>query len=349
MPPYLTQSLIGISESPNTDSLGNNWNRTSLLSDYKNPCWKARNDTIQCLPYFHLIGSDKCGSTDLFNRITHHPDVETCTCTLGKESSYWSWRRYGFFHKRMNDRHQTFSDYIDVFREASVKIKAHTVNGYHSEIVGDGTPMDFWDFRGWTRIPQNRGLKEPLVLTPHLMRHVYKHMKFLLIFRNPIDRLYSDYFFMNYGHSPESFHDHVILSIRMMENCIRDNSLRTCMFSWKMYHQLPTRLHIGCYSVFLKEWLAVFPREDFLILKTEDYKIDALGTLRDVFNFLLLPPLNETAMDNLTELKRRHETKSKKRAPAMKNITRTILHEFYAEYNKELAFILQDDRFLWET
>ncbi|XP_046554329.1 uncharacterized protein LOC124263708 [Haliotis rubra] len=173
--------------------------------------------------------------------------------------------------------------------------------------------MDFWDFRGWTRIPQNRGLKEPLVLTPHLMRHVYKHMKFLLIFRNPIDRLYSDYFFMNYGHSPESFHDHVILSIRMMENCIRDNSLRTCMFSWKMYYQLPTRLHIGCYSVFLKEWLAVFPREDFLILKTEDYNRDALGTLRDVFNFLLLPPLNEMAMDNLTDLKRRHETKSKKR------------------------------------
>ncbi|XP_046553719.1 uncharacterized protein LOC124263189 [Haliotis rubra] len=74
-------------------------NRPSLLSDYKNPCWKDRNNTIQCLPYFHLIGSDKCGSTDLFNRITHHPDVQTCTCTLGKESSYWSWRRYGFSHK----------------------------------------------------------------------------------------------------------------------------------------------------------------------------------------------------------------------------------------------------------
>ncbi|XP_046365506.2 carbohydrate sulfotransferase 15-like [Haliotis rufescens] len=324
-------------------------NRTELLPDFKNPCWKDQNGTISCLPYFHLIGSDKCGSTDLFNRITHHPDVETCSCVLGKEATYWSWFRYGIVHKSMRRHHLTFADYINMFRKASVSIKAYAVDDYHPKVVGDGTPMDFWDFRGWTRIPQNRGLQEPLVLTPHLMRHVYKYMKFLLIFRNPIDRLYSDYYFMNYGRSPESFHDHVILSVWMMKKCIRENSVRTCMFSTKMYHHLPTRLHIGCYSVFLKEWLSVFPREDFLILRTEDYKANAWGTLSDVFKFLSLPPLNVTAMDNLAQLKKQHETKSKRNALDMKNSTRRILHDFYAEYNKELADILNDDKFLWET
>ena len=48
--------------------------------------------------------------------------------------------------------------------------------------------MDFWDFRGWTRIPQNKGLREPAVLTPHLMRHLYKDPKFIVILRNPVDR-----------------------------------------------------------------------------------------------------------------------------------------------------------------
>lgn len=53
---------------------------------------------------------------------------------------------------------------------------------------GDGTPMDMWDFRGWTMIPQNKGLKEPQYLTPHLIRHVNRDVKLLILLRNPVDR-----------------------------------------------------------------------------------------------------------------------------------------------------------------
>ena len=48
--------------------------------------------------------------------------------------------------------------------------------------------MDFWDFRAWPLIPQNKGLSEPVVLTPHLMRHLYPDPKFIVILRNPVDR-----------------------------------------------------------------------------------------------------------------------------------------------------------------
>ena len=54
--------------------------------------------------------------------------------------------------------------------------------------AGDGTPIDFWDFRAWPLIPQNKGLSEPAVLTPHLMRHLYPDPKFIVIMRNPVDR-----------------------------------------------------------------------------------------------------------------------------------------------------------------
>ena len=48
--------------------------------------------------------------------------------------------------------------------------------------------MDFWDYRGWPLIPQNEGLEEPVITTPHLMKHIYPDPKFILIFRNPVDR-----------------------------------------------------------------------------------------------------------------------------------------------------------------
>ena len=49
--------------------------------------------------------------------------------------------------------------------------------------------MDFWDFRAWPLIPQNRGLQEPMVLTPHLMKHLYRDPKFIIIMRDPVERL----------------------------------------------------------------------------------------------------------------------------------------------------------------
>lgn len=55
-------------------------------------------------------------------------------------------------------------------------------------IIGDGTPMDFWDFTGWRHIVQNKEHEKPVVLTPHLMKHMNPKVKFIVLLRNPIDR-----------------------------------------------------------------------------------------------------------------------------------------------------------------
>ena len=54
---------------------------------------------------------------------------------------------------------------------------------------GDASPPDFWDLRGWRNISQNRDLDIPRVITPHLMKHIYDNPKFILMFRDPIERL----------------------------------------------------------------------------------------------------------------------------------------------------------------
>jgi hypothetical protein len=37
---------------------------------HKNPCWGGTGPQLACLPYFNIIGVSKCGTTDLYHRLT---------------------------------------------------------------------------------------------------------------------------------------------------------------------------------------------------------------------------------------------------------------------------------------
>jgi hypothetical protein len=44
-----------------------------------------------CLPYFHIIGVSKCGTTDLFRRLLFHPHVAP---THNKGPHFWGARAW---------------------------------------------------------------------------------------------------------------------------------------------------------------------------------------------------------------------------------------------------------------
>lgn len=46
------------------------------------------------------------------------------------------------------------------------------------------------------------------------------------------------------------------------------------------------RLHIGLYAVYLSDWLAVYPRSSFLIVRTETYLQDRAPVLSAIVSFL---------------------------------------------------------------
>ena len=52
----------------------------------------------------------------------------------------------------------------------------------------DASPSDMWEFRGWKKVPQNRNLLHPAVLTPHLMYHLYRDPKFIVLLREPVEK-----------------------------------------------------------------------------------------------------------------------------------------------------------------
>ncbi|CAC5399095.1 CHST15 [Mytilus coruscus] len=208
------------------------------LPNFKNPCWKDVNHTIKCLPYFMLIGMDKSGSSDLFDRLIKHPEIKGNTGVQGKETMWWSWRRYGLWLTRKIKR-QNLNDYTSYFDGSAAHISNTTIDqGYHNLITGDGTPMDMWDFRGWPQIPQNLNKSEPEILTPHLIRHLYPEMKFIIILRNPIDRLYSDYFFLKLGIPTRAAFDVAVnSSLQILNECNRINSLRKCLYDANLHYK----------------------------------------------------------------------------------------------------------------
>ena len=43
---------------------------------HKNPCWRQGTEgRLRCIPYYHIIGQSKCGTTDLYKRLSKHPQV----------------------------------------------------------------------------------------------------------------------------------------------------------------------------------------------------------------------------------------------------------------------------------
>ncbi|BFZ00893.1 hypothetical protein BsWGS_03932 [Bradybaena similaris] len=321
-----------------------------FIPHLKNPCFyeysDKRDKTLRCLPYFYIIGMDKSGTTDLNSRITQHPSVVGNRGYNGKETNYWSWYRYGVHNKQSGRQNQSLDVYLDNFVDLSNLILGD--KSKFNLITGDATPMDLWDFRSWQMIPQNFGQEEPDVLTPHLLKYIHRDRppKLLVQFREPIDRLYSDYVYHKYGRTPEEFHNHSLQAVKMMNDCLNNHTRRQCFFSDKIYQDLPVRLHLGCYVVFLREWLSVFPRSCFMITTIDEYQKDMKNMLTKLFTFLDLSPLTEIKMSEILAQSRRLVTEDKKGAVLPETVQ--VLRRFYDGYNKEAAKLLADPHFLWK-
>jgi hypothetical protein len=48
-------------------------------AEHKNPCWGGLGPGLSCLPYFNIIGVSKCGTTDLYHRLTLHKQILAAT------------------------------------------------------------------------------------------------------------------------------------------------------------------------------------------------------------------------------------------------------------------------------
>ncbi|XP_072039731.1 carbohydrate sulfotransferase 15-like [Amphiura filiformis] len=174
--------------------------------------------------------------------------------------------------------------------------------------------------------------------------------KIILILRNPTDRTISDYFYSGLHQSPTDFHRHVQDATKRFNKCRLRRSYRAC--ASRSYYP---RIQVSVYIAHVREWLRLYPREQFLVLRTEDWHDHANNSMfQEIFKFLEIDELSEAELPDLEddrvlvqiESKKATEKKSQKLGYVLPE-TRALLDNFFVRYNRELAEYLGDEAFLW--
>lgn len=310
---------------------------------------------LRCLPFFYIIGQPKCGTTDLYDRLRLHPEVRFATV---KEPHWWTRKRFGYI--RLTARYPyrfPVEDYLDLFDQAAHQIQGNTTTdpgrapSQPDIIIGEASASTMWDNNAWAYFYENSTQREPPFLIQDFMHALQPDARFIVMLRDPVERLYSDYLYFGISNkSVEDFHDRVSESLQLFHGCLSESNIHSCVYNITVNQAMPVRLHVGLYIVFLMDWLSVFSPEQLLVLRLEDHASNTKFTMSQVFQFLRLGPLSQQLESDITR-----NPASNTRRPADKSlgpmlpITKDLLRRFYRPFNQKLAKVLRNDSFLWES
>ncbi|TNN03443.1 hypothetical protein fugu_000472 [Takifugu bimaculatus] len=208
-----------------------------------------------------------------------------------------------------------------------------------------------WDNNAWVYFYDNTTEGEPPFLIQDFVHALQPHARFIVMLRDPVERLYSDYLYFGISNkSAEDFHEKVSESLQLFEGCLTEYTMRSCVYNTTVNNAMPVRLQVGLYIVYLMDWLSVVSREQLLVLRLEDHATNRKYTMHRVFDFLDLEPPTKEIEAEITE-----SPASNTRRPADKNlgpmlpITKEILGDFYRPFNIKLAKVLRNDSFIWDN
>lgn len=249
---------------------------------------------IRLLPDFLIIGGQKCGTTSLYNYLAQHPCVAP------------AWRKeVRFFNVQYVGKSITW--YRAQFPSSLYKFCIKITQG-QDVITGEATP-------GY-------------ISHPHAPKRIFEtipKVKLIVLLRNPVDRAYSHYqHAVLLGKETLSFEEAIEAEPERLrgekEKMIEDESYNS------FYYGNCSYLSRGIYVDQLKVWLNLFPKEQILILNSENFSSDPPTTFRRVLEFLNLPDweCKEYERFNTLSYSKMHPT------------TREKLVDYFAPHNQRL-------------
>ncbi|MFO1395195.1 MAG: sulfotransferase [Steroidobacteraceae bacterium] len=164
---------------------------------------------------------------------------------------------------------------------------------------------------------------------PARLHAAMPHAKLIVLLRDPVKRAYSHYWHeRDKGRESLSFED----AIAAEPGRIGDDEARlaTGALVASREHQLHSYLARGRYAEQLERWFALFPREQVLVLRFEDFVRAPLPGLNQTLAFLGLPPVSEVDL----------EARNTRRYPPMADETAAGLRAYFEPHNRRLEALL---------
>ena len=250
--------------------------------------------TSRVLPDFIIVGTVRSGSTSLYYNICEHPSVLPA-----------SYDEIGYFD---SNYHLGINWYRSMFPTSKEMQDIRKETGF--AITGEDTPFYFWKKEAAKRIIE-----------------MNKNLKIIGIFRNPIDRAYSNFNLgVRAGTEKLTFEEAIDEEIDFLDK----HPFRESVDRKRSY------LSKSLYDLQIETWFELFSREQIHLLSTEEMKKNPENTLQQVFKFLEIP---NYIIKNPQKQKAVNYTK-------MDDQTRQKLLNFFKNHNESFFNIIQK-RFEW--
>jgi hypothetical protein len=268
--------------------------------------FRASTNPLRVMPDFFIIGAQKGGTTSLYQYLIEHPNIAPIYV---KEPHFFDI----YYHKGIGW-------YRSHFPTAAAKYYSRHIQK-QDLITGEASPYY---------------LIHPLV--PTRIAKTLPRAKLIVLLRNPIDRAYSHYQDQKIQSGVEllSFEEAIEREETRLageeEKLIQDE--KYISYNHRHYSYLARSAYINQ----LPRWMSLFPKEQLLILKSEDLFTNSPAIVQQALHFLNLPPLEQNI---------EYRPFNKASYPPMHPATRERLIEHFKPLNARLYDYLGRD-FGWD-
>jgi hypothetical protein len=268
--------------------------------------YRTTTSCLRLLPNFLIIGAARSGTTSLYNYLVQHPGI---TPALRKEIHFFDY-----------NYQRSFSWYRGQFPALPSMYYRQAIHG-QTTITGEASPYYLF---------------HPYV--PQRVAQLLPEIKLIALLRNPIERAFSHYCWeVDWGNEPLSFED----ALEQEEDRIREG-IQTLEYGKSFHHLHFSYISRGCYAEQLERWFTYFPREQILIIKSEDMYNNPAATFTQTLDFLHISG-SAIEIDNFKTSFKLYNGQKSHQHKTMLPATRQLLAERFQPSNERLYTLLGRD------
>jgi Sulfotransferase domain len=216
-------------------------------------CYRSSTGLIRTLPDFIIIGTQRGGTTSLYRYLTEQPNILPA---VTKEIHFFD-----------NNFQRGISWYRGHF--------PYSIQNYYAKyirkqdfITGESSPYYLFH-----------------PLAPKRIAQILPQVKFIVLLRNPVERAFSQYYLeVDKGREKLSFEEAIACEEERTRGTGEQLASGKIFNSFK--HVSFSYLARGIYADQLHHWFSFFPREQFVIFKSEEMYINPAAIFKQSLAFL---------------------------------------------------------------